>query len=78
MRISGVGGRQHAGRTTRSGDRCSPQSVDTPSVDSWPNDEAARNVLDLGKRNILGVQISAIDYEAAVARIIAAARSVSV
>ena len=30
-------------------------------------------MLDLGKRNILGVQISAIDYEAAVARIIAAA-----
>ena len=30
-------------------------------------------MLDLGKRNILGVQISAIDYEAAVARITAAA-----
>lgn len=30
-------------------------------------------MLDLGKRNILGVEISAIDYEAAVAKIIAAA-----
>jgi N-acetylglucosaminyldiphosphoundecaprenol N-acetyl-beta-D-mannosaminyltransferase len=30
-------------------------------------------VLHFGKRNILGVQVSAIDYEAAVARIIAAA-----
>jgi N-acetylglucosaminyldiphosphoundecaprenol N-acetyl-beta-D-mannosaminyltransferase len=32
-------------------------------------------VLDLGKRSILGVQINAIDYDAAVARIIAAATS---
>jgi N-acetylglucosaminyldiphosphoundecaprenol N-acetyl-beta-D-mannosaminyltransferase len=30
-------------------------------------------VLDLGKRNVLGVQISAIDYEAAVAKIVKAA-----
>jgi N-acetylglucosaminyldiphosphoundecaprenol N-acetyl-beta-D-mannosaminyltransferase len=32
-------------------------------------------VLDFGKRNILGVQISGIDYEAAVARITAAAET---
>ncbi len=32
-------------------------------------------MLHLGKRNILGVQVSAIDYEAAVARIMAAAQN---
>ena len=30
-------------------------------------------MLDLGKRNVLGVQINAVDYEAAVARITEAA-----
>lgn len=32
-------------------------------------------MIDLGKHNVLGVQISAVDYAAAVARIIAAARA---
>jgi N-acetylglucosaminyldiphosphoundecaprenol N-acetyl-beta-D-mannosaminyltransferase len=35
--------------------------------------DRGHTVLHFGKRNILGVQVSAIDYEAAVARIVAAA-----
>ena len=34
-------------------------------------------MIDLGKKNILGVQVNAIDYEAAIARVIAAAKNQS-